>query len=42
MPSAGRKCLKIYYSRLEDRALIKELVDFSGSSPRAKTYLDEW
>ena len=39
MPSRGRKCLKIYYSRLEDRALTKELVDFFGSSPRAKNLL---
>ena len=39
MPSRGRKCLKIYYSRLEDRALTKELVDFFGPSPRAKNLL---
>ena len=39
MPGRGRKCLKIYYSRLEDRALTKELVDFFGSSPRAKNLL---
>ena len=39
MPSRGPKCLKIYYSRLEDRALTKELVDFFGSSPRAKNIL---
>ena len=36
MPSRGPKCLKIYYSRLEDRALTRELVHFFGSSPRAK------
>lgn len=39
MPSRGPKCLKIYYSRLEDRALTKELVVFLGSSPRAKNLL---
>ena len=39
MPSRGQKCLKIYYSRLEDRALTKELVVFLGSSPRAKNLL---
>ena len=39
MLSRGPKCLKIYYSRLEDRALTKELVDFFGSSPRAKNLL---
>ena len=39
MPSRGPKCLKIYYCRLEDRALTKELVDFFGSSPRAKNLL---
>ena len=39
MPSRGPKCLKIYYSRLEDRALTKELVDFFGSSPLAKNLL---
>ena len=39
MPNRRRKCLKIYYSRLEDRALTKELVDFLGSSPRAKNLL---
>ena len=39
MPSRGPKCLKIYHSRLEDRALTKELVDFFGSSPRAKNLL---
>ena len=39
MPSRGQKCLKIYYSRLEDRALTKELVHFFGSSPRAKNLL---
>ena len=39
MPSRGRKCPKIYYSRLEDWALTKELVDFFGSSPRAKNLL---
>ena len=36
MPSRGPKCLKIHYSRLEDRARTKELVVFLGSSPRAK------
>ena len=36
MPSRGPKCLKIYYSRLEDRALTKELVVFLGSSPRGQ------
>ena len=39
MPSRGPKCLKIYYSRLEDRALTKELVVFLRSSPRAKNLL---
>ena len=39
MPSRGPKCLKIYYSRLEDRALTKELVHFFGSSPRARNLL---
>ena len=39
MPSGGPKCLKIYYSRLEDRALTKEPVDFFGSSPRVKNLL---
>ena len=39
MPSRGRNCLKIYYSRLEDLALIKELVDFFGSSPQARNLL---
>ena len=39
MPSRGPKCLNIYYSRLEDRALTKELVDFFGSSPRGKSLL---
>ena len=39
MPSRGPKCLKIYYSRWEDLALTKELVDFFGSSPRAKNLL---
>ena len=39
MPSRGPECLKIYYSRLEDRALTKELVVFLGSSPRAKNLL---
>ena len=39
MPSRGRKCFKIYYSRLEDRALTKKLVDVFGSSPRAKNLL---
>ena len=39
MPSRGPKCLKIYYSRLEDRALTKQLVVFLGSSPRAKNLL---
>ena len=39
MLSRGPKCLKIYYSRLEDRALTKELVDFFGSSARAKNLL---
>ena len=39
MPSRGSKFLKIYHSRLEDRALTKELVDFFGSSPRAKNLL---
>ena len=28
MPSRGPTCLKIYYARLEDRALTKELVVF--------------
>ena len=40
MPSRGQKCLEIYYSRLEDRALTKELVVFLGSSPRAKNLLN--
>ena len=39
LPSWGPKCLKIYYSRWEDRAPTKELVDFFGSSPRAKNLL---
>ena len=39
MPSRGRKCLNIYFSRLEDRAFTKDLVDFFGSSPRAKNLL---
>ena len=39
MPSRGIKCLKIYYSRLEDRAPTKEPGDFFGSSPRAKNLL---
>ena len=39
MPSRGPKCLKIYYSRFEDQALTKELVDFFGSSPQAKNLL---
>ena len=39
MPSRGPKCLKIYYSRLEERALTKELVVFLGCSPRAKNLL---
>ena len=39
MPSRGPESLKIYYSTLEDRALTKELVDFFGSSPRAKSLL---
>ena len=39
MPPRGPKCLKIYYSRLEDRALTKELLNFFGSSPRAKNLI---
>ena len=39
MASRGPKCLKIYYSRLEDRALTRELVVFLGSSPGAKNIL---
>ena len=39
MPSRGPKCLNIYYSRLEDRALTKEVANFFGSSPRAKNLL---
>ena len=42
MPSRGPKCLKIYYSSLEDRALTKELVGFSEVVPGPKTYLNVW
>ena len=42
MLSRGPKCLKINYSRVEDRLLPRNLWIYSEVVPGPKTYLNVW